>query len=203
MKGRSEYHHGNLAPKILELAAKIIAENGTENLSLREIARRLGVSHSAPNRHFKNKAALMSALATRGWSEATEAGLASLDTCSSDNANDRLKAIGRGFIRWALLNPAFFRTLYHPEVNRYANESLIAALDQFKSIIRDEIQESQAQGRFQDTSLSALSLLLNAFPTGVAMFMIDPLLSEGLTKSKRQRELLVEEILNLVLPSDA
>ena len=53
------YHHGNLAASILERAAEIIDEEGIEALTLRGIARDLGVSHGAPNRHFKNKACLL------------------------------------------------------------------------------------------------------------------------------------------------
>ena len=60
------YHHGNLSEAILIEAAEIIDKEGIEALSLRGIARAIGVSHSAPNRHFANKKALLEALASKG-----------------------------------------------------------------------------------------------------------------------------------------
>ena len=64
---KKNYHHGNLAEAILLRAAEIIDERGIEALSLRSVARDLDVSHSAPNRHFKSKTDLLSALALDGW----------------------------------------------------------------------------------------------------------------------------------------
>jgi len=58
------YHHGNLRQVLLEKAAESIRERGVGGLSLRDLARRAGVSHGAPARHFPDKAALLTALAT-------------------------------------------------------------------------------------------------------------------------------------------
>ena len=70
---RKNYHHGNLAEAILLRAAEIIDERGIEALSLRSVARDLNVSHSAPNRHFKSKTDLLSALALDGWLKVRDA----------------------------------------------------------------------------------------------------------------------------------
>ena len=102
------YHHGNLSEAILIKAAEIIDEQGIEALSLRAIAREIGVSHSAPNRHFANKKALLQALAAKGWQEARDATLIAAVQCGSDNPHSRLNAMGRGYLRWALNIPHFF-----------------------------------------------------------------------------------------------
>ena len=60
------YHHGNLKQALLDRAAEVIADQGIEALSLRALARDVGVSHAAPARHFRDKKALLSGPATEG-----------------------------------------------------------------------------------------------------------------------------------------
>src|SRR3954451_19461203 len=61
------YHHGNLRSELLEAAERTLATRGAGELSLRELARELGVSHAAPRRHFRDKQALLDALAENGF----------------------------------------------------------------------------------------------------------------------------------------
>ena len=69
MKTRSKYHHGDLREVLLELAVEHIAAVGVERLSIRELARRAGVSATAPFRHFPDKLTLLGALALEGFTE--------------------------------------------------------------------------------------------------------------------------------------
>src|SRR4051794_30188014 len=64
---RKPYHHGNLRAALLETAAQMVDERGVEALSLRELAREVGVSHAAPRRHFADRRALLDALAQDGF----------------------------------------------------------------------------------------------------------------------------------------
>ena len=134
---KSNYHHGNLAQALLTRAAEVIDEHGIEALTLRGLARDLDVSHGAPNRHFKNKAALLSALATEGWLKIRDATLEAANQTGSNNAHIRLNAMGRGYLRWALNNRALYRTIYHPDVSRYASAELLDAIDQFGKTVQD------------------------------------------------------------------
>ena len=60
------YHHGNLRAALLESAERTLSQSGASELSLRELARQVGVSHAAPRRHFADKQALLDALAEDG-----------------------------------------------------------------------------------------------------------------------------------------
>lgn len=82
------YHHGDLRAALLEAAGELLAEAGVAAISLREVARRAGVSHSAPYRHFPDRDALLAALATQGFDQLAQrmqrqsaAGLAALGQC--------------------------------------------------------------------------------------------------------------------------
>lgn len=193
------YHHGNLAQAILDRAAEVIHEQGIEALSLRGIARDLGVSHGAPNRHFKNKAALLAALAADGWLSVRDATLSAAEDTQSENAHVRLNAMGRGYLRWALNNRAWFRTLYHPDVNRYASQELTAAISNFAGTVREAVLATQAEGRHADVPLQILTIFTNSVPTGAAMLLLDPLIDREFTTDAEQDEL-IEQIINLVVP---
>ena len=193
------YHHGSLAESLLLRAAEVIDEDGIEALTLRGIARDLGVSHGAPNRHFRNKTALLSALATEGWTQVFSATLSEADRTGSNNAHVRLNAMGRGYLRWALNHRALFRTIFHPEVNRQATPELKAAIDQFSRTIREAVRATQLEGRHPEVPLSVLAIFTNAVPTGAAVLLMDAVVDTDIDPSLDQ-EALIEQVINLVVP---
>src|SRR5580692_8937647 len=73
MTKQKSYHHGNLRESLLRAAISLIAEVGPTAFTLREVARRAGVSHNAPYRHFPSKDDLMAAVAAEGFRELTQA----------------------------------------------------------------------------------------------------------------------------------
>ncbi len=199
---QGRYHHGNLADAILERAAQIIDDQGIEALTLRGVARDLGVSHGAPNRHFKNKAALLSALATDGWLKIADATLRAADESPSSDSHVRLNAMGRAYMRWALNNRALFRTLYHPDVNRYASEELMSAIRRFSDAVRSAVEATQQDGRHPEVPLPILTMFTNAVPTGAALLLVDPLLRREVEADVDQ-EALIEQVIDLVVPLPA
>ena len=177
----------------------VIDEQGIEALSLRGIARDLGVSHSAPNRHFKNKAALLSALATDGWLKARDATLNAADETGSEDAHVRLNAMGRGYLRWAIENRALFRSIFHPDVSRQASPELVDAIQQFHQAVETAIQATQAEGRHPQIPLSILTIYTNAVPTGAAMLLLDSLVGNQVAQTE-DLESLIEHVIDLVVP---
>ena len=193
------YHHGNLAEAVLQRAAEIIDEEGIERLTLRGIARDLGVSHAAPNRHFKNKAALLSALAAEAWIKATDATLTEAEKSGSGSAHVRLNAMGRGYLRWALNNRALFLAMIHPDVNRHASDELVEAIGQFNATVREAVRQTQVEGRHPDVPLSILTAYTNAVPLGAAVLAYD-LLRNREFESVEEREQLITHVIDLVVP---
>lgn len=201
MEQERQYHHGNLADDILARAAEIIAEEGIEALTLRGIARDLGVSHGAPNRHFRNKAALLSALAREGWKEVREATLGAAEETGSDDPYVRLNAMGRGFLGWSLAHPALFRALTHPDVARFGEDDLNKATEDFQQTIKDAVAATQAAGRHPDVPLDILSLYTNAVPFGAAMAMINPVAATTADNLKgHDLEIMIAKLIELVVP---
>src|SRR5690349_4984776 len=91
------YHHGDLRAALLDRAGNVLRERGSDALSLRELARDIGVSPGAPSRHFMNKQALLDALALDGF-ERLVADIEASDKKAGPAFADRLNAMARAFV---------------------------------------------------------------------------------------------------------
>ncbi len=109
------YHHGDLRSALVETSAAIVDRQGSEALTLREVARQLGVSHAAPSHHFADKTALLGAVAAMGF-EALAASLERAIERAGDDPLERLKASGVAYVRFALDYPERFRLMFGPEL---------------------------------------------------------------------------------------
>lgn len=108
---RSGYHHGDLRQAMIEAAEAVLAEKGVGGFTLRECARRAGVSPAAPAHHFGNLVGLLTAIATLGFddlSQTMEAAVAKAEASGSD----RLAAICEGYLTVALTRPGRFRVVF-------------------------------------------------------------------------------------------
>ncbi len=106
---RRTYHHGDLKAALLRAAGKILEKEGVEDLSLRSMARRAGVSHSAPYRHFADREALLAALAAEGFAMLGEAQGAAAEAGG-------LRAMGEAYVLFALAHPQRFRLMFGGQV---------------------------------------------------------------------------------------
>jgi AcrR family transcriptional regulator len=116
----STYHHGDLRGALLRAASRLLKKKGISGLSLRETARRAGVSHNAPYRHFPDRQSLLAALAEQGFTElrARLQGLAG-------------RAKAQAYVEFALENPQRFRLLSRSgEAAARAYEELVQALSE-------------------------------------------------------------------------
>ncbi|MDT0332146.1 TetR/AcrR family transcriptional regulator [Nocardiopsis lambiniae] len=143
MTGRP-YHHGDLRAVLLAGAERTLAERGPGALSLRELAREAGVSHAAPSRHFRDKTALLDALALSGFERLTER----LDAAASESGDTRggLLAMGRVYVAFALGNAALLDLMY---ARKHAPDSpgeLTAAVGRLLETVLGMIAEGQRAG---------------------------------------------------------
>jgi AcrR family transcriptional regulator len=108
-KGGRSYHHGALRDALIDAAETVIAERGVDGFSLRETARRAGVSPAAPGHHFKDARGLLTAVAAKAFREFGDA-LAVAD--SAPDRISRIRAQGMAYVRFALAHPAKFDLLW-------------------------------------------------------------------------------------------
>lgn len=103
------YHHGDLRTALVEAGMKALEEQDIGDISLRQLAREVGVSPTAVYRHFPDKDALMSALAQGGIEQMAAWQKAAAEASGESNA---FAATGRAYVRWALANPSLFRLVF-------------------------------------------------------------------------------------------
>ncbi|MET9505981.1 TetR/AcrR family transcriptional regulator [Streptomyces sp. NPDC006622] len=111
------YHHGDLRRAVLVAALDVIATDGPAGLSLRDLARRAGVSHAAPAHHFRDRTGLLTAIAAEG-----HALLAAELTEATD-----LRDAGARYVRFAREHPAHFQVMFSPELLRADDLELTTA----------------------------------------------------------------------------
>jgi AcrR family transcriptional regulator len=108
------YHHGDLPNALRAAAADVIAEKGLGHFSLREVARRAGVSHAAPAHHFGDTTGLLTSLAVQGFEHLTDVLATAAD--GIDDPEARLIAIGQGYVQTGLRYPAHCQVMFRSDV---------------------------------------------------------------------------------------
>lgn len=166
------YHHGNLREALLRRAAQVIADDGVEAVSLRGLARDLGVSHGAPRRHFADRSALLAELAKEGFRRSLEA----MEEGAREAGDDpiaRYRALGRSYVRFACEDPAYFRAINHPEVSDLAGDALGEVKQRWFAALREGAAEAQRAGWHPEADPQALVAFSVAAAMGAATLFAD------------------------------
>lgn len=139
MAERTEpYHHGNLKAVLIKAAFQVIGKLGVDGLTLREIARRAGVSHNAPYRHFKSKEDLLAALATDSLRQLTGSVREAVEAEAKKDL--RLRTAARAYLEYALKNPARFSLTFHAAFDRESYPEYVAAYTESLALLAELIQ---------------------------------------------------------------
>src|SRR5579862_7156418 len=135
-QGRADrsYHHGDLRNGLLDAARAILEEQSLSALTLRAVARRAGVSHAAPYRHFPNHEALLVELSIEGFEELRRFIVDAAKVTGSES--DRIAAIGAAYMRFVAKRPAVARLMFGPQL---PNRDKFPALGQAADAIVNEI----------------------------------------------------------------
>jgi AcrR family transcriptional regulator len=123
---KTSYHHGDLRQALIEEGMRLLAKSEADDLSLREVARNVGVSATAVYRHFPDKGALMSALAAEGLKKLGEEQRAVY--AASGGGVKGFGATGSAYVRFALDNPALFRLIFSGPQPPYAEDDAASFL---------------------------------------------------------------------------
>jgi len=160
------YHHGNLREALLSAAEKTLKTGGVPKISLRELSRELGVSHTSPRRHFANKQALLDALALRGF----ERFALVLGRATKDRDHDfqtRLTKLTRAFVSFALEHSALLGLMFEAKHRADAPRELLEASDKAFGHAAATFAEGQAAREVVSGDPWRLSLVVFAAMQGL------------------------------------
>jgi AcrR family transcriptional regulator len=192
------YHHGNLREALVAQARALLEEGGVAGLSLRGVARRAGVSGAAPYHHFRDKEALLGAVAADGFRAFTQA----LRRGTQSGGRDpelRLRKQGAAYVEFAVGNPALFRLMMGGEhgTGEPDSELKAAGRDAFEQL-RDAAAQAAA-GADQGEPRRLRLLALWATVHGLAMLILDRRVdpaSYGFKSVRDLAEAMLDEILD-------
>ncbi|MFI9806702.1 TetR/AcrR family transcriptional regulator [Streptomyces sp. NPDC052301] len=176
------YHHGDLRAALLKSAERTLREKGVGALSLRELARDIGVSHAAPGRHFKDKRALLDALALDGYERLNRA-LAGATEQPGLTFEGRLAALARAYLGFAVENPELLELMFARKHHPDSSAQLVSAVDESLGSITRLIADAQERGEIVQgdperiTTIAAASL--HGLAALIASCALDP--DEALT----------------------
>jgi AcrR family transcriptional regulator len=161
------YHHGDLRAALVEAGLTLLASREGGELSMREVARSVGVSANAVYGHFPDKAALMRALAAEGLRQ-----LAAAQRIAADEAGGGavgFEATGRAYVRFAVANPALFRLIF-------SNPAHLDLLSEPSDDVPDAMAFLRANAAViagPDGDASLIALRAWSLAHGLAMLMLD------------------------------
>jgi AcrR family transcriptional regulator len=181
------YHHGRLRAALLAEAEQTLRERGIDALSLRDLARRAGVSHAAPRRHFPDRQALLDVLADVGFTRLDQEVRAAVDDAGED-FRARLQAASTAFVRFAARDAALVDLMFAAKT---AGQSpvLSEASERLFSTVGDLITQGQQAGALPPGNPERLRLLLVAVLQGIAV-----LVTSGRAKPEQADTLIVDAV---------
>jgi AcrR family transcriptional regulator len=160
------YHHGNLRAALLAQAEQTLRKQGLEGLSLRELARQIGVSHGAPRRHFADRQTLLDALAESGFTR-LGAELRGAAESAGEGYEARLRATATAYVRFAIRDAALLELMFASKQHEQAG-ALHEAADRAFSVILELIEEGQSNAALEPGDPEHIGLLLFATVQGLA-----------------------------------
>jgi AcrR family transcriptional regulator len=181
------YHHGSLRPALLAQAERTVRERGVQDLSLRELAREVGVSHGAPRRHFPDRQALLDALAEAGFARLGDELRSAVDGAGED-FQARLRATAAAYVRFATRDAALLELMFAGK-HREQSGGLHEAADRAFSVMLELIQQGQADGVLERGEPDRVGLVLFATIQGIAV-----LVTGGMVHAEQLDELVTDAI---------
>lgn len=167
--GDRPYHHGNLRTALLDAAEASLREHGSDQLSLRDLARRVGVSHAAPRRHFPDRQALLDALAVAGFDRLGAELRAAIGEAGEDFAA-RLGAAAAAYSRFATRDVALLDLMFTTKHQR-GSESVVTAAGVALTVVFELIAEGQDAGVLEAGDLYQVGTILFATIQGIVTFV--------------------------------
>ena len=196
-RARSGAPGGSLRDTLVDAAVALIARKGPQGFSLREVARRARVSEAAPYWHFADRETLLAAVAERGFEELAKS-MMEIWSREVDPA-ERFRALGIGYVRFALAHPSYLRVMFGSEVpDKAEHPALKEAGERTFALLVQAITECQAAGQVRAGAPEELAVAAWSIVHGLAALLVDGKLKDYATTTEAA-ERLAREITNLFM----
>jgi AcrR family transcriptional regulator len=172
-KEENEYHHGDLRAALVAAAAQMIAEEGIDSVTMRTLGERLGVSRTAPYRHFADKEAILAAVAAEGFQRLQEC-LQEIEARQDLTPLLRFQQMGIAYICFAAEHPTYYRLMFSMDRARAENyPELVAASQPVFGLLVTAIQQCQEAEMIRTDDARALAHVVWSTVHGLSLLWID------------------------------
>ena len=177
------YHHGNLRNALIRAGLEILGEQGVNALTLRAVARRAGVSHTAPYRHFADKEALIVAIAEEGFQQLAQHMEAAIAAFPGEPER-HLSEVGLVYIQFAQENSPHFRVMFGEQIEKQEVDDANTF-----GLLLNTIKACQNAGTVIDGDPRQIALAAWSLVHGQAMLLIDDRIPQELFESATLEEI--------------
>jgi AcrR family transcriptional regulator len=185
---RQPYHHGDLKHALIDTALAMVTQEGTWSFTLREVARRAGVSHAAPYNHFADKTELLAEVAALGFQALGRA----METAArrARTAEQALLRIGIVYVRFGVANPAHYRLMFGAGLaDRERYPALQQAADATFAALTGALERGQATGEVRRGAVREQAVSAWSLVHGLTMLLLDQRLGFlGLSIAEAERQ---------------
>ncbi|MFE5701056.1 TetR/AcrR family transcriptional regulator [Rhodococcus koreensis] len=172
------YHHGSLRQVLLARAESTLERDGVDGLSLRQLAREAGVSHAAPSKHFRDRQALLDALAESGFRRLTAALERAVDQ-AEPHARARFAALADAYVTFALAHRELLALMYGNKHAPGAASQVVEAGHTSMDLTVRIVTEAQAAGDIGPGDASRIALVAFATFHGIATLAAGGMLDDA------------------------
>lgn len=203
---RKDYHHGALREALLDATQALLLEGGLEGFSMRECAKRAGVSHGAPAHHFGDVKGLLTAFATVGFERMAQR-MQSYAQAAGNDPERRLVAVGQAYVEFAIEHPAHFRLMFRRDQLHGSDEALQRAGAAAAQALAWALSAALEQRGVSEQTLPERCLLAWSGVHGLATLVLDAELSalgikgRSIADARAPTARLIERLLKALLSS--
>jgi AcrR family transcriptional regulator len=193
---KAGYHHGDLRRALIDAALSLVADGSVADLSLREVARRAGVTYAAPYHHFADKSALLAAVACQGFEQLVvelERAAARRTTLDSE-----LLAMAEAYVAFAMTHPSHYRVMFLPDVKQSPDaDELHAVADRSFDMLQQRVARARADE--SERAQQVLATTVWAALHGLSLLAIDGILQNKFPEPEKMMRSACRSIVRMVV----
>ena len=184
------YHHGNLKEALIKAGLDILSEKGIEELSLRKVAQKVGVSHTAPYNHFSDKQGLLAAISTAGHEHLHQLLLDTFEK-SKIQSSDVISDIAWAYLQFGLANPAKFKLMFSGALEEERAHPEFVVISRMSITLFEEIIVfCQSKGQIPEGRVDIIAIKLWSLVHGFTYLMLENQFPVEYLQGRNLRELL-------------
>lgn len=187
---KDSYHHGNLREALIAAGQEILSEKGIEGLSLRRVARHVGVSHTAPYNHFADKQALLAAISTAGHAQLYER-LNRIFTEAKQSSAEILIEITTSYLEFAIEDPGRFHLMFSGALEEERDHPTYIDIAQKNiNLLEEIIAYCQSRREICQGSVTDIAIRLWSSVHGFTNLILEDQFPPGYLRDRNLRDLL-------------